>query len=198
METTVYEYGARSTSPHPRTGGHEEVAATPLRAQFATVAGLLGSRVLSTSLAGLEESLSALLLDAGAGVGITADLLRLLPQLASLGSGGATEPAVAITRGLLGVAATGSVAVGEPDRASRLLHVLARRHIVLLPVASIVADLNSAAPCLVEWQRHGRRYVTFITGPSRTADIEKTLTVGVHGPGELIVLIVHGWSPDAH
>ena len=37
--------------------------------------------------------------------------------------------------------------------------------------------------------RAGRPYVTLMTGPSRTADIELTLTLGVHGPGKVIVVI---------
>ena len=36
----------------------------------------------------------------------------------------------------------------------------------------------------------GRPYVTLMTGPSRTADIERTLTIGVHGPRELRVVVV--------
>jgi L-lactate dehydrogenase complex protein LldG len=33
-------------------------------------------------------------------------------------------------------------------------------------------------------------YISFITGPSRTADIERVLTIGVHGPGRLIIVVV--------
>jgi len=36
------------------------------------------------------------------------------------------------------------------------------------------------------------RYLALITGPSRTADIERVLTIGVHGPGRLVVLLVDG------
>jgi L-lactate dehydrogenase complex protein LldG len=36
----------------------------------------------------------------------------------------------------------------------------------------------------------GNRYITLMSGPSRTADIERMLTIGVHGPRELILVVV--------
>lgn len=193
----MQESGTRSIAPQSTVLGAEDGPLAQLRSAFGTISGMLGSHVVSTSTHGLLDTLRALVGDGGPGVGVSADLLRLVPQLAELESGSEGTPAVAITRGLIGVAATGSVAVAEPDRQSRLLHMLARRHIILLPAASIIPDMASAAPTVERWLRGARQYVTFVTGPSRTADIEKTLTVGMHGPGEVVVLIVDGWSPDA-
>ena len=45
-------------------------------------------------------------------------------------------------------------------------------------------------------QRDPRNYVAYISGPSRTADIERVLTIGVHGPKELFILLVPGLSAD--
>ncbi len=45
-------------------------------------------------------------------------------------------------------------------------------------------------------ERSPRNYVAYITGPSRTADIERVLTIGVHGPKELYILMVPGLSDD--
>ena len=64
----------------------------------------------------------------------------------------------------------------------------------MLPAAAIRPGLNEAAALLRELERAGHRYVSLVTGPSRTADIERVLTIGVQGPKALhiIVLIAEG------
>jgi L-lactate dehydrogenase complex protein LldG len=56
------------------------------------------------------------------------------------------------------------------------------------------------AEALEEINKKGRdelsRAVTFITGPSRTSDIELTLAIGVHGPAEVYVIIIEGERHD--
>jgi L-lactate dehydrogenase complex protein LldG len=61
--------------------------------------------------------------------------------------------------------------------------------VVLLPASSLLVFLADAAPILSRWvDTGGHRYVTFASGPSRTSDIERVLTIGVHGPRGLMIL----------
>ena len=60
-------------------------------------------------------------------------------------------------------------------------------HIALVSTRALLPDLP-AVLTKVDPRRTG--YLAFITGPSRTADIERVLTIGVHGPGRLIILMV--------
>ena len=91
----------------------------------------------------------------------------------------------------LAVAETGSVLLAEPTLADRAIGMLVATHLVLCPTGELVPSLDEAAPVLdVIARQPGGGYATLVTGPSRTADIERVLTVGVQGPGRLIVLFV--------
>jgi len=94
-----------------------------------------------------------------------------------------------ISEGLFAVAETGSVAVALP-RAERREALLADRLWLLVPDTEIVPTLDGALTRIEALVRDGQAYVTLMTGPSRTADIERALTVGVHGPRELHVVLV--------
>jgi L-lactate dehydrogenase complex protein LldG len=94
-----------------------------------------------------------------------------------------------VADGLFAVAETGSVAVSWPrDERGRAL--LAERLFLLVPKDQLVPTLDDALERIEALVRDGRPYVTLMTGPSRTADIERALTVGVHGPRELHVVLV--------
>ena len=94
-----------------------------------------------------------------------------------------------IVDGLFAVAETGSVAVALP-RAERGEALLSDRLWLLVPTGEVVPTLDEALARIGALVRDGRPYVTLMTGPSRTADIERALTVGVHGPRELHVVLV--------
>lgn len=88
-----------------------------------------------------------------------------------------------------GIAETGSVVLWPDAREPRLLSLVPPVHIVLLPADAIRSTLAE----LAAEQAWGERMPTnalLVTGPSRSADIEQTITYGVHGPGELIVLLM--------
>jgi L-lactate dehydrogenase complex protein LldG len=98
---------------------------------------------------------------------------------------------IAFTMAEAGIAETGTLVLRSSDEELRLATMIAETHIALLPASRIVADSYDLEPQLVEWMG-GPDYTAFITGPSRTADIERVLALGVHGPLELHILIWEG------
>lgn len=89
------------------------------------------------------------------------------------------------------VAQTGSVCVTSRSSGGRALSVLPPHHIVLARREQIVPDLTAA------YERLARKYpdgypsfMSFISGPSRTGDIERILVLGAHGPKKLTVLLL--------
>ena len=89
------------------------------------------------------------------------------------------------------VAQTGSVLITSRSAGGRALSALPPHHIVLARREQLVRDLQAAFELLK--QRYGANYpsmISFITGPSRTGDIERTLVLGAHGPKKLTVFLV--------
>jgi L-lactate dehydrogenase complex protein LldG len=105
--------------------------------------------------------------------------------------------AAGVTGANFGIADTGTVVLESTDEATRLASTLPERHFVLLDPDKIVPDGIAAATHLrALHQRDARNFIAYITGPSRTADIERVLTIGVHGPKQLHILLVPGLSSD--
>jgi len=96
---------------------------------------------------------------------------------------------VGITKAVAAVAETGSILVTGENRDSSSASLLPEIHIAILQVSDIYATLEEvlSLPQLVN-----AATASLISGPSRTADIEMTLTIGVHGPKELIVFLIDG------
>ena len=89
------------------------------------------------------------------------------------------------------VAQTGSVCVSALSSGGRTLSVLPPHHLVVARRRQVVPDLTAAYELLA--QKYAPNYpsfMTFITGPSRTGDIERILVLGAHGPKKLTVLLV--------
>jgi L-lactate dehydrogenase complex protein LldG len=85
------------------------------------------------------------------------------------------------------LADTGTLVQDASAVEQRLVSTLPDIHIALVPTNGILPDM----PTLLERLRPEQSsYITMITGPSRTADIERVLTIGVHGPERLIIVFV--------
>ncbi len=89
------------------------------------------------------------------------------------------------------VARNGSVMVSNANASGRRLSIYPPIHIVIAKASQLVWDLKDALAYMQK--RYGQEIPTMIstiTGPSRTADIEKRLVLGAHGPKELYVLLL--------
>jgi len=87
------------------------------------------------------------------------------------------------------VAQTGSVLVSSRSAGGRALSVLPPHHVVLATREQLLPDLPSAFALLKRRYASGfPSFISFITGPSRTGDIERILVLGAHGPKKLTVL----------
>ncbi len=89
------------------------------------------------------------------------------------------------------VARTGSVVLSAAQLSGRSASVYAPVHVCIAFASQLVYDIKDALEGIKE--KYGNQIpslITFATGPSRTADIEKTLVVGVHGPKEVFVFLV--------
>lgn len=96
---------------------------------------------------------------------------------------------IALSTGELAIAETGSVLTANRELLQRAPTMLSTTHFIIVPEQKLVADLDAAG----DWLRDNvaaAPYVTFITGPSRTADIQRALTIGVQGPREVIVIFL--------
>lgn len=104
---------------------------------------------------------------------------------------------VAVVRGELAVAETGSVLIAEHALGDRVVTMLCRRLVQVVDADTIVDRLEGAADWLRE--RRGKPgFASLMTGPSRTADIERSLTIGVQGPDEVEVVVLTATPGGVH
>lgn len=88
------------------------------------------------------------------------------------------------------IARTGSIMVSSKSESGRRVNAFAPVHIVIAWSQQLVNDMNDALALIRSKYNKLPSFISMITGPSRTADIEKTLVMGAHGPVELYVIFV--------
>ena len=103
------------------------------------------------------------------------------------------DVAVAILVGATPVAENGAIALDGREARPRALHVLCERLVLLVDPLDVVPDLHAAfarmPPGALE-----HHHFTWVSGPSKTADIESTLVIGAHGPRALAAVGVQSLS----
>ena len=91
------------------------------------------------------------------------------------------------------IARNGSILVSNGNMAGRRLSIYPPVHIVLAYTTQLVLDLKDGFRLIKsKYNNNLPSMISTITGPSRTADIEKTLVLGAHGPKELFVFLLDG------
>jgi L-lactate dehydrogenase complex protein LldG len=89
------------------------------------------------------------------------------------------------------IARTGSILMSSAQDSGRTVSVYAPVHICIAYTSQLVYDIRDALEMLSsKYKDQIPSFITLATGPSRTADIEKTLVVGVHGPKDVYVFLV--------
>jgi L-lactate dehydrogenase complex protein LldG len=143
----------------------------------------LGAAVMRTS---SQETAVSLLLEAAPTYACTRSVGSRFPRVAQR-AGHTPQEVVAAAE--FAVAETGSVAINEPaDDRGRCF--LAERLWLLVAESALLPDLESGLQRMGELIRAGAKHPLLMSGPSRTADIERVLTIGVHGPRALVIVVV--------
>ncbi len=119
---------------------------------------------------------------------VEVDELTVAPSAADL-----FDYDVGITTAQAAIAETGTLVLESERERHRLVSLVPPVHIAIVEAASICLTLGEALALV---HRGGSSEmsstITFITGPSRTADIELTMAIGVHGPQELYAIVNNG------
>jgi L-lactate dehydrogenase complex protein LldG len=90
-----------------------------------------------------------------------------------------------------GIAETGTLVLDSSSEDIRIATMLSETHVALLPISKIKPDVSALENEINAILKvDGSSYYAFITGASRTADIERVLAIGVHGPQELHILMM--------
>ncbi len=93
---------------------------------------------------------------------------------------------LAIINGQFGVAENGAVWIPEKEMGLRSVPFIAKHLVIILDKSSIAQNMHEA---YLRLQDYDAGYGVFISGPSKTADIEQSLVIGVHGPLSLTLLL---------
>jgi L-lactate dehydrogenase complex protein LldG len=96
-----------------------------------------------------------------------------------------------VTTALLAVAETGSIALNANERNGRIVSLLPPLHVAIVPTSRLVATVGDYFKALATLEGGLPAALNLVTGPSRTADIELELSIGVHGPANLHVVLYH-------
>ena len=99
-----------------------------------------------------------------------------------------------LTKADWGVAETGTLVIDSRSEDLRLATMLAEVHVAVLPAANLRPNLEALHDEIDALFKQGPAYVAFISGPSRTGDIEMVLALGAHGPRQVHIMLLEDAS----
>ncbi|EME70361.1 hypothetical protein H261_08563 [Paramagnetospirillum caucaseum] len=182
------------------------------KAKFKAMLEASHADVHEVTAAGWPERLKSILADKGVGNVVYAPATRAGRQLAEAWAGGGPEllaydrpleelkevlvsqADAGLTTARGGIAQTGSLVLWPTSDEPRLMSLLPPIHIALVEESSLTDSLAETIR-VQGWAGGMPTNAVLVSGPSKTADIEQTLAYGVHGPKELIVLLIGSESP---
>ena len=97
---------------------------------------------------------------------------------------------VGVTGAFAGIAETGTLVLASGPGTPATVSLLPETHIAMLPAARIVAHMEDAWALARAEFRQLPRAINFVSGPSRTADIDQTIVLGAHGPYRVHIVVV--------
>jgi L-lactate dehydrogenase complex protein LldG len=178
------------------TSGPQPVMADDLVNRFRAKAEYLASTVAAVaSPAQAPAAVAGYLAANGLGIAAvaTADLAGLDWSTAGL----AVEPRPAVDADTVGIsgcfcaiAETGTLMLLSGPNTPATVSLLPEAHIALVPISRIVATMEDAFALLRAERGELPRAVNFISGPSRTGDIEQTIVLGAHGPCRVHLILI--------
>ena len=100
--------------------------------------------------------------------------------------------AIGVTGAFAGVAETGTLALASGPDTPATVSLLPETHVAVVNAARIVAHMEDAFALAREAFGQLPRAINFVSGPSRTADIDQTIVLGAHGPSRVHIIVVRG------
>jgi L-lactate dehydrogenase complex protein LldG len=97
---------------------------------------------------------------------------------------------IGITWAQYGIAETGTLVLDSTDEDLRLATMISEIHIAFLPLSGILESAADLTHQLQSQMKNDPSYLAMVTGASRTADIERVLALGVHGPLALHIVMI--------
>lgn len=191
-------HGIAAGKPHPgeASGTPEGDRVAQFAKAFTAAGGFLLRGPLETALSDLGEMLraegvTALFFpeDDAAARDIAEALVPFGPFHLTTGAevrGGSAAVTAGFRTAEAAIAETGTIVETSAGGKTLLPGLIADVHVSIVPAASVVARMDEA---LAAFTADPPRNISFLTGPSKTADIEQTLTVGAHGPKKAIALL---------
>ena len=192
----VQRRAAAEAALQARARGPQPVLAGSLVERFREKAESLASTLAAVSaLGGAPEAVAAYL--AAGNLGAQAVVSPELAGLDWAGSGLAVEArgavdtdAVGVTGCFCAVAETGTLVLLSGPDTPATVSLLPETHIALVDTSRVVATMEDAFALLRSERGEVPRAINFVSGPSRTGDIEQTIVLGAHGPCRVHLILI--------